>query len=80
MGKMNVRPACKRSDCFACIEEHCICLSEKNFRGGCPFYKTEEEYRKGLKDYPPQKDVDTFRKYENSRREAKAKSNLKNYY
>lgn len=52
----------------------------KEFSGGCPFYKTEEEYRKGLKDYPPMQDVDTFRKYENSRREAKAKSNLKNYY
>lgn len=80
----NCRPKCKKKDCFACIDGQCIALQYQDAEalngGHCAFYKTEEQYRKGLKDYPPTLDAGAFIKYENARRTAKMKSNLKNYY
>ena len=39
---------CSRKDCFAYREGCCIVLLDTDFgRRSCPFYKTEEEFRRG---------------------------------
>ena len=75
------RPQCSRSECFACVDGLCIVLNDNDFpdRGGCPFFKTENDYRKDLADHPFFNDQDAtgsarnnFYKYESSRRKAKS--------
>lgn len=33
------------------ISKYCLILNDTNFKGECPFYKTYEAYRSGLRKY-----------------------------
>ena len=41
---------CKRTDCFANLNQKCTCLNSTYFEYECPFYKNKQDYLKELHD------------------------------